>query len=149
MDRSKKTMGRFHYNELVSVKLQSDAFFYVISTNADGHLVCRVASPSLPSMTVIETRTEVIQAYRTNSANFLSLFNAPCRVEITSDTKGKLANTQVVLRSDQRAFNKNRLKTLKMGAYCGYPTSTSKLDFYHTEQAPEGTGETGYIFLSN
>ncbi len=104
-------MVRFHYNELVSVKLQSDEFLYVISTNADGHLVCRV--------------------------------------EITSDTKGNLANTQVVLRSDQRAFNKNRLKTLKMGAYCVYPTSTSKLDFYHTEQVPEGTGETGYIFLSN
>ena len=71
-------MGRFHYNELVSVRLQSDAFLYVISTNAEGHLVCRVASPSLPSMTVIETRPEVIQAYPTKSANFLELFNAPC-----------------------------------------------------------------------
>jgi hypothetical protein len=141
-------MGRFHYNELVSVRLQSDAFLYVVSTNAEGHLVCRVASPSLPSMTVIETRLEVIQAYRTKSANFLELFNAPCRVEINSDTKGNTASTQVILRPDKRAFNSNRLKVLKMGAYCGYAGSTNRLDFYHTEQVPEGTGETGYIFLS-
>ena len=142
-------MGRYHYNELVSVKLQSDAFLYIMSTNAEGHLVCRVASPSLPSMTVIETRPEVIQAYRTNSANFLGLFNAPCRVEITSDTRGQTANTKVILRPDRRAFNKSRLKVLKMGAFVGYPGSTNMMDFYHTELVPEKTGETGYIYLSN
>ncbi|MDR3573790.1 MAG: hypothetical protein P4L50_08010 [Anaerolineaceae bacterium] len=142
-------MGRFHYNELVTVKLQSDAFLYIMNSNADGHLVCRVASPSLPSMTVIETRPEVIQAFYIKSANFLAMFNAPCRVEITSDTRGKTANTQVILRSDRRALNKNRLKVLKMGAFIGYPVSTGKMDFYHTEQVPERTGETGYIFLSN
>ena len=142
-------MSRYHYNELVSVKLQSDAFLYVMSTTPEGYLVCRLASPALPSMTVIETRPEVIRAFHTKSSNFLELFNAPCRVEINSDTHGKNANTQVILRQDRRAFNKSRLKVLKMGAFIGYPGSTSRLDFYHTEQVPEKTGETGYIFLSN